>query len=45
MDQTELLRRDQDHLIHPLHNRQLHENGHIWVKGEGAELIDADGKR
>ena len=45
MDQTELLRRDQDHLIHPLHNRQLQENGHIWVKGEGAELIDADGKR
>ena len=45
MDQTELLRRDQDHLIHPLHNRQLHENAHIWVKGEGAELIDADGKR
>ena len=45
MQKTELLRRDQDHLIHPLHNRQLHREGHVWVKGEGAELIDADGER
>ena len=45
MEKSELLRRDQDHLIHPLHNRQLHENGHVWIKGEGAELIDADGRR
>ena len=41
---TDLLARDQAHLIHPLHNRQLHESGHVWIKGEGSVLIDADGK-
>ena len=39
----ELLTRDQAHLIHPLHNRAIHETGHVWVKGEGAILTDADG--
>ncbi len=41
----ELLKRDQAHLIHPLHNRQAHAaHGHVWVKGEGPILTDADGK-
>ena len=41
---TELLSRDVEHLIHPLHARKTHEAGHVWVKGDGAMLIDADGK-
>jgi adenosylmethionine-8-amino-7-oxononanoate aminotransferase len=41
---AELLTRDLAHLIHPLHNRQTHEqHAHVWVKGEGAVLTDADG--
>lgn len=39
-----LLERDVAHLIHPLHNRALQAVGHVWVKGEGAVLTDADGK-
>ena len=43
---TDYLDRDLAHLIHPLHNRAAHaEHGHIWVKGEGAVLTDADGKQ
>ena len=42
---SEWLERDIAHLIHPLHNRKLHaQAGHVWVKGEGALLTDADGK-
>jgi adenosylmethionine-8-amino-7-oxononanoate aminotransferase len=41
---SELLARDQAHLIHPLHNCKLQQTGHVWVKGEGAVLTDADGK-
>ena len=40
---TELISRDQTHLVHPLHDVKLHEFGHVWVKGEGAILTDADG--
>ena len=40
---TELLERDQRHLIHPLHSRSAHTGGHVWVKGCGAVLTDADG--
>ena len=40
-----LLERDAAHLIHPLHARAAHAGGHVWVKGEGATLIDADGRR
>ena len=43
MKNTELLRRDRAHLIHPLHNRKTHETAHVWVKGDGAILTDADG--
>ena len=43
--EAELLQRDLGHLIHPLHNRAAHESGgHVWVKGDGAILTDADGK-
>ncbi|MGQ0635026.1 MAG: aminotransferase family protein [Planctomycetaceae bacterium] len=41
----QLLKSDVAHLIHSLHNRRLHEqSGHVWVKGNGAILTDADGK-
>jgi putrescine---pyruvate transaminase len=39
-----LLDRDLAHLIHPLHNRPQQIGGHVWVKGDGAVLTDADGK-
>ena len=39
-----LLSRDLDHLIHPLHSPKTHEAGHVWVRGEGAILVDADGQ-
>lgn len=40
---ADLLAADQTHLIHPLHNPALHETAHIWTRGEGALLFDADG--
>lgn len=43
---SELLRQDLAHLVHPLHNRRLHETAaHVWVRGEGPYLFDADGRR
>jgi len=33
------------HLVHSLHNRKLQQGGHLWVRGEGSYLYDADGKR
>ena len=44
LNKQELLARDQAHLIHPLHSPKVHQEGHVWVKGEGAILTDADGK-
>ncbi|MBW3540829.1 MAG: aspartate aminotransferase family protein [Planctomycetes bacterium] len=41
---SELLARDRKHLIHPLHDSVLAAAGHVWVKGEGALLTDADGR-
>ena len=41
---TDLLARDDAHLIHPLHDRKLHERGRVWVKGDGAIVTDADGR-
>jgi len=38
-----LLERDHQHLIHPLHTRAGHSNGRVWVSGEGAVLVDANG--
>lgn len=40
---SSLLSRDLDHLIHPLHSPQTHRSGHVWVKGKGAVLVDAQG--
>ena len=42
---AELLERDHRHLVHSLHNEAVHLAGNVWVRGEGTELIDADGKR
>ena len=42
---NELLARDRDHLIHPLHSPGAHQLGHVWVGGEGAVLVDADGRK
>jgi 4-aminobutyrate--pyruvate transaminase len=42
---AELLQRDHRHLVHSLHNEAVHLAGNVWVRGEGTELIDADGKR
>lgn len=42
---SDLIKRDLAHLVHPLHNRALHAAaGHVWVKGQGAVLTDADGR-
>lgn len=41
---SELLERDQAHLIHPLHNPSLHGRGHVWTRGDGARIYDVDGK-
>ena len=40
----DLLARDQAHLFHPLHDAAAHRSGHVWVRGEGARLSDAEGK-
>jgi adenosylmethionine-8-amino-7-oxononanoate aminotransferase len=39
-----LIECDRSHLLHPLHNPVQQASGHVWVKGEGAVLTDADGK-
>jgi adenosylmethionine-8-amino-7-oxononanoate aminotransferase len=41
---NELLARDRAHLIHSLHDPALASRGHVWMKGEGAILTDADGR-
>ena len=40
-----LLQRDHRHLVHSLHNEAAHLAGNVWVRGEGTDLIDADGRR
>ena len=40
-----LLQRDIEHLIHPLHSRSVQLGGRVWVHGEGAHLVDANGDR
>lgn len=42
---AEYLQSDLRHLVHSLHNRKLQQAGHVWVRGEGPYLYDADGKR
>ncbi len=44
-DVKELLEADRAHLIHPLLHPNDHQDPLIFVKGEGATLIDAEGKR
>lgn len=36
--------RDQAHLIHSLHRREAQTHAHVWVRGNGAVLVDQDGK-
>ncbi|MCP5156402.1 MAG: aspartate aminotransferase family protein [Ectothiorhodospiraceae bacterium] len=42
---TTLIDRDVEHLIHPLHSHKVHAAARVWVRGEGATLIDANGDR
>ncbi len=44
-DIQELVRADQAHLLHPLYHPSDHQAPVIFVKGEGATLIDAEGTR
>ncbi len=41
---SKMIERDRSHLIHSLHNSLQQAGGHVWVKGHGATLTDADGK-
>ncbi|HET6882547.1 MAG TPA: aspartate aminotransferase family protein [Pirellulales bacterium] len=35
--------RDQAHLLHSLHSREAQAHAHVWVRGQGAVLVDQDG--
>ena len=39
-----LVAEDRDHLLHPLQHPADHATPHIWVKGQGAVLTDAEGR-
>jgi adenosylmethionine-8-amino-7-oxononanoate aminotransferase len=41
---NELLSRDLASLIHPQHDVAAQRAGRVWVRGQGAMLVDADGK-
>jgi adenosylmethionine-8-amino-7-oxononanoate aminotransferase len=41
----DLIVKDQEHMIHPLHQNSAHASGKVWVEAEGSHLIDADGNR
>lgn len=43
--QQAMVSRDAAHLVHPLHNPAAHASARVWVGGEGAYLVDADGNR
>jgi len=45
IDVDQILRVDRDHLIHPLYHPADHARPMVIVRGEGAEIIDANGKR
>src|SRR3954452_20715930 len=45
VDVDPLLQADREHLIHPLYHPSDHAHPLVVVKGEGAEIIDAAGKR
>src|SRR4249920_945397 len=39
----DLLSRDLASLIHPQHDPAVQRAGRVWVRGDGAMLVDADG--
>lgn len=43
--QRDQLQRDGAHLLHPLHNRELADEAHVWVSGRGATLTDDRGRQ
>jgi adenosylmethionine-8-amino-7-oxononanoate aminotransferase len=45
VDVDQVLRADREHLIHPLYHPTDHAQPLVIVRGEGAEVIDASGKR
>jgi len=45
LSNSALVEKDQEHMIHPLHQNAAHANAKVWVKAEGSHLIDADGNR
>jgi adenosylmethionine-8-amino-7-oxononanoate aminotransferase len=45
VDVDQVLRADREHLIHPLHHPTDHSQPLVIVRGEGAEIIDAHGRR
>src|SRR5262249_47469386 len=45
VDVDRLLQADREHLIHPLHHPTDHTRPLLVVRGEGAEIVDAHGKR
>src|ERR1700736_6233500 len=45
IDVDQVLRIDRDHLIHPLSHPADHARAMVVVRGEGAEIIDGNGKR
>ena len=42
---TDLLNKDDQHLVHPLHHTATHSSARVWVEGQGSYLVDADGNR
>ena len=45
VDVDQVLRADREHLIHPLYHPTDHTRPLVIVRGEGADIIDANGKR
>src|SRR5215216_3333866 len=45
VDVNEVLRADREHVIHPLYHPSDHARPMVVVRGEGAEIVDAQGKR
>src|SRR5260370_7767106 len=45
VDVEQVLRLDREHLIHPLYHPSDHTKPLLIVRGEGAEIVDANGKR
>ncbi len=43
-ERVDWLARDQQYQVHSLHKPALQQQGHVWVAGRGAVLVDADGR-